>query len=152
MSGPLHHYHQPFGSLSSNQLGGHRHALPPQHIQTSGLDTLAESSQYALQQLQSQSMNGHLLSSNGSPLKSRQQPFGHPANGAGHLHRRDSASDVRGGIKKSSSNLVRRRISRACDQCNQLRTKCDGKTPCAHCVGKLNPDQERDAQANTDPT
>lgn len=30
---------------------------------------------------------------------------------------------------------VRRRISRACDQCNQLRTKCDGKFPCAHCVG-----------------
>ncbi|WPH04596.1 Hypothetical protein R9X50_00748800 [Acrodontium crateriforme] len=33
-----------------------------------------------------------------------------------------------------SSNPVRRRISRACDQCNQLRTKCDGKIPCAHCV------------------
>jgi hypothetical protein len=32
---------------------------------------------------------------------------------------------------------VRRRISRACDQCNQLRTKCDGKTICAHCVGML---------------
>ena len=31
---------------------------------------------------------------------------------------------------------VRRRISRACDQCNQLRTKCDGKAPCAHCMGK----------------
>lgn len=30
-------------------------------------------------------------------------------------------------------NNVRRRISRACDQCNQLRTKCDGKHPCAHC-------------------
>ncbi|KAI1616837.1 fungal-specific transcription factor domain-containing protein [Exophiala viscosa] len=29
---------------------------------------------------------------------------------------------------------VRRRISRACDQCNQLRTKCDGKQPCAHCT------------------
>ncbi|KAK5072139.1 hypothetical protein LTS08_000765 [Lithohypha guttulata] len=28
---------------------------------------------------------------------------------------------------------VKRRISRACDQCNQLRTKCDGKNPCAHC-------------------
>lgn len=32
------------------------------------------------------------------------------------------------------SNNVRRRISRACDQCNQLRTKCDGKNPCAHCT------------------
>ncbi|KAK9473170.1 fungal-specific transcription factor domain-containing protein [Dipodascopsis tothii] len=28
----------------------------------------------------------------------------------------------------------RRRISRACDQCNQLRTKCDGKQPCQHCI------------------
>lgn len=30
---------------------------------------------------------------------------------------------------------IRRRISRACDQCNQLRTKCDGKQPCQHCIG-----------------
>ncbi|KAK9233796.1 fungal-specific transcription factor domain-containing protein [Lipomyces kononenkoae] len=28
---------------------------------------------------------------------------------------------------------IRRRITRACDQCNQLRTKCDGKQPCLHC-------------------
>jgi len=32
------------------------------------------------------------------------------------------------------NNNVRRRISRACDQCNQLRTRCDGKHPCAHCT------------------
>ncbi|KAH8196444.1 hypothetical protein TruAng_009376 [Truncatella angustata] len=29
---------------------------------------------------------------------------------------------------------IRRRISRACDQCNQMRTKCDGQHPCAHCI------------------
>lgn len=34
---------------------------------------------------------------------------------------------------KSTKQAVRRRISRACDQCNQLRTKCDGQQPCAHC-------------------
>ena len=34
-----------------------------------------------------------------------------------------------------TSGPVRRRISRACDQCNQLRTKCDGRHPCTHCVG-----------------
>ncbi|KFA81817.1 hypothetical protein S40288_09944 [Stachybotrys chartarum IBT 40288] len=34
-----------------------------------------------------------------------------------------------------ASGPVRRRISRACDQCNQLRTKCDGQHPCAHCIG-----------------
>ncbi|KAK9454989.1 fungal-specific transcription factor domain-containing protein [Dipodascopsis uninucleata] len=27
----------------------------------------------------------------------------------------------------------RRRISRACDQCNQFRTRCDGKLPCKRC-------------------
>lgn len=44
-----------------------------------------------------------------------------------------------GSLRKASgtSGPVRRRISRACDQCNQLRTKCDGKLPCAHCVGKF---------------
>ncbi|KAF2813087.1 uncharacterized protein BDZ99DRAFT_382708 [Mytilinidion resinicola] len=36
--------------------------------------------------------------------------------------------------RSSASGPVRRRISRACDQCNQLRTKCDGKSPCAHCM------------------
>ncbi|KAI9679308.1 MAG: hypothetical protein M1817_005328 [Caeruleum heppii] len=36
--------------------------------------------------------------------------------------------------RRESSAPVRRRISRACDQCNQLRTKCDGENPCAHCV------------------
>ncbi|KAH6614046.1 fungal-specific transcription factor domain-containing protein [Boeremia exigua] len=33
-----------------------------------------------------------------------------------------------------TSGPVRRRISRACDQCNQLRTKCDGQKPCSHCL------------------
>jgi len=37
---------------------------------------------------------------------------------------------------KKNSGPQRRRITRACDQCNQMRTKCDGEVPCAHCVGK----------------
>ncbi|KAK9465560.1 fungal-specific transcription factor domain-containing protein [Lipomyces arxii] len=32
-----------------------------------------------------------------------------------------------------SSSSARRRISRACDQCNQFRTRCDGKLPCKRC-------------------
>ncbi|PMD52658.1 uncharacterized protein K444DRAFT_187426 [Hyaloscypha bicolor E] len=32
------------------------------------------------------------------------------------------------------SKPFRRKISRACDQCNQLRMKCNGQSPCAHCV------------------
>ncbi|EXJ87913.1 hypothetical protein A1O1_04840 [Capronia coronata CBS 617.96] len=62
-------------------------------------------------------------------------------------HPNPSAYDtdnLQAGRKRSESELdgndstergaVRRRISRACDQCNQLRTKCDGKQPCAHCT------------------
>ncbi|KAL2436453.1 Xylanolytic transcriptional activator xlnR [Exophiala dermatitidis] len=45
--------------------------------------------------------------------------------------RRESELD---GNDSSDRAAVRRRISRACDQCNQLRTKCDGKQPCAHCT------------------
>lgn len=30
----------------------------------------------------------------------------------------------------------RRRISQACDQCHELRTRCNGQLPCSHCVGK----------------
>lgn len=45
--------------------------------------------------------------------------------------RRDSEID---GDESGEAAGVRRRISRACDQCNQLRTKCDGKQPCAHCT------------------
>ncbi|KAK9466460.1 fungal-specific transcription factor domain-containing protein [Lipomyces arxii] len=50
----------------------------------------------------------------------------------------DSRKSTSQGRRKLSvatdSSNVRRRISRACDQCNQLRTKCDGKLPCLHCV------------------
>ena len=51
---------------------------------------------------------------------------------------RDPLADARSAIRKktSASGPVRRRISRACDQCNQLRTKCDGQNPCAHCIGE----------------
>ncbi|KAK9457108.1 fungal-specific transcription factor domain-containing protein [Dipodascopsis uninucleata] len=37
-------------------------------------------------------------------------------------------------VSSGDGRSVRRRISRACDRCNQLRTKCDGKQPCMHCV------------------
>ena len=50
-----------------------------------------------------------------------------------HPGRKRSQSEV-DGIDDNDSANVRRRISRACDQCNQLRTKCDGKQPCAHCI------------------
>ncbi|KAF8465577.1 fungal-specific transcription factor domain-containing protein [Kalaharituber pfeilii] len=47
--------------------------------------------------------------------------------GAGHVNSGTSAQN-------GTAGPIRRRISRACDQCNQLRTKCDGKQPCQHCI------------------
>lgn len=35
---------------------------------------------------------------------------------------------------KSMTPQPRKRTTRACDQCNHLRTKCDGKQPCGHCI------------------
>lgn len=44
--------------------------------------------------------------------------------------------------KRPSTKLTgppRKRTTRACDQCNHLRTKCDGQNPCAHCTGMSSP-------------
>lgn len=38
-------------------------------------------------------------------------------------------------VTSRKSTATRQRVSRACDRCNQLRTKCDGQSPCEHCVG-----------------
>ena len=122
--------------------------------QTVGLDTLAEGSQYALEQLQlSREANGASAVDGGvpNPLRSSiAKPHGqqlysdepstqHTQNattGLRNLPQRDQLAEARSAIRKSSnSGPVRRRISRACDQCNQLRTKCDGQNPCAHCIG-----------------
>jgi hypothetical protein len=61
--------------------------------------------------------NPHLARAGPQP-KHRQHPYGPAARAAG------------------AAGPIRRRISRACDQCNQLRTKCDGQHPCAHCIGE----------------
>ncbi|CEL04606.1 Putative Xylanolytic transcriptional activator xlnR [Aspergillus calidoustus] len=108
--------------------------------QTVGLDTLAEGSQYVLEQLQLSREGGsaennasnalrHSLSSSKDQLYGDNNPSFKPASV------RDSLAEARSMIRKNSSSApVRRRISRACDQCNQLRTKCDGENPCAHCI------------------
>lgn len=116
--------------------------------QTPGLDTLAEGSQYALEQLQ---LARQARASNpptdpdGKPSESETlepQPYreqnGTPSGGKLSSQPHDPLVDARSAIRKNSSaTAVRRRISRACDQCNQLRTKCDGQQPCAHCIGRL---------------
>ena len=136
MSNPLNHYAShyphPTSTPTSQQRSEYNHHY---RSQMAGLDALAESSQYALEQLQSRSPAGHhYLSMNRSPIQHRSHSFS-VEDDVLHRQRPVSGSDQRI-VKKSSHAPVRRRISRACDQCNQLRTKCDGKQPCAHCVGR----------------
>ncbi|KOS39642.1 hypothetical protein ACN38_g9514 [Penicillium nordicum] len=112
--------------------------------QTPGLDTLAEGSQYALEQLQlaREADTADLPSDPGiAPKTSKhsQHLLYSEQNGSNSSLKdpelRDSLAEARSAIRKNSSATpARRRISRACDQCNQLRTKCDGHNPCAHCV------------------
>ncbi|KAA8916525.1 hypothetical protein TRICI_001388 [Trichomonascus ciferrii] len=45
-----------------------------------------------------------------------------------------SSTTKKKSTKTQSDGKPRKRTSRACDQCNQLRTKCDGLQPCAHCI------------------
>ncbi|RAK79209.1 putative C6 transcription factor [Aspergillus fijiensis CBS 313.89] len=117
--------------------------------QTVGLDTLAEGSQYVLDQLQLSREAAAKTVGDDTPSdslrsslpKSKDQPFYRDDNNsvAGSRYQpplqRDPLVEARSAIRKNSvSAPVRRRISRACDQCNSLRTKCDGQHPCAHCI------------------
>lgn len=103
-------------------------AVHRQQMSTSGLDALAESSQ----RLQ----NGQVRSLHHAPQLRSKHRHG-TTNGSGGnmmpVQQDHSTSDTRGS-DNAHEQSVRRRISRACDQCNQLRTKCDGVAPCAHCV------------------
>ncbi|KAK3677862.1 hypothetical protein LTR78_001957 [Recurvomyces mirabilis] len=109
------------------------HGHMQQQMPTSGLDTLAEGSQYHLQQLQQQQA---LAGMNGArPMLKHRHSYGNGAHAVDHMAsaRRESMSSMGKPPRGANGQAVRRRISRACDQCNQLRTKCDGKHPCAHC-------------------
>lgn len=115
--------------------------VPMPQSQTPGLDALAEGSQYALERLQSiREAQAGSDNSSRDPLVSGSDDNNN--NGVDdNFSQRDALAEARSAIRKrtpptsSSSGPVRRRISRACDQCNQLRTKCDGQNPCAHCIG-----------------
>ncbi|KAH6723171.1 fungal-specific transcription factor domain-containing protein [Leptodontidium sp. 2 PMI_412] len=120
LSNPLHRF-SAYNALPSSNSYSNGH-LPSNHMH-SGLHTLADGSQYALQQLQQHvdvHQNGQMHRSHNNN-KHRQHPYG-PGPGSGRS------------VSNGASGPIRRRISRACDQCNQLRTKCDGQSPCAHCV------------------
>ena len=125
-----HHFTPMFGpeSLQSNMFSnGSAH---PQRIQTSELDLLAHKSEYPPQQMRPGPMVRHeSLSAIKSPTRDRHFPY--ESVHTKSRRRYSEASDTKSGMV----GPVRRRISRACDQCNQLRTKCDGRSPCAHCIG-----------------
>jgi hypothetical protein len=125
LSNPLHRF-SAYNTLPSSNMLSNGH-VSSNHMHTSGLETLAHGSQYALQHLQ-QHVDIHQNSQahRNHNSKHRQHPYG---NGAGNNGRSVNGT--------ATSGPIRRRISRACDQCNQLRTKCDGQNPCAHCVGKF---------------
>lgn len=104
------------------------HHLAAQHIGPPRLDTLAHPSQYAALQFH---QNRHVLPNGKTMVKPHRLPYASgpiaPRNQRDMLHERS-------GRGSATSGPVRRRISRACDQCNQLRTKCDGRQSCAHCI------------------
>lgn len=117
LSNPLQRF-SPYQTLPQPGMMSNGHVPQQDSMHSHGLSPLGQQQQYGMQQMHQnvnpQSPQLARATSNGSK---RQQPYG--------------AS----GRVTSTNGQVRRRISRACDQCNQLRTKCDGQHPCAHCIG-----------------
>ncbi|KAI1823620.1 fungal-specific transcription factor domain-containing protein [Xylaria intraflava] len=114
LSNPLQRF-SPYHSIPSNTiLSTH---VSGSHIPARSLETIGHGPQYTRQHLQHHVdiQAPHLTRT--PQQKHRQHPYGGP-----------------GTRPTGSSGPIRRRISRACDQCNQLRTKCDGQHPCAHCI------------------
>ncbi|KAI9683597.1 MAG: hypothetical protein M1829_004900 [Trizodia sp. TS-e1964] len=133
LSNPLHHhqYSPSYSHMHSPSSMGYGSRLPHHLPPHTDLDSFAHS-QYGVQQLQyHQSAVSPSLPSSRSTLKNRHHPYDHHGSPTLMSVGKSRASPE---TKNSSVGPVRRRISRACDQCNQLRTKCDGQTPCKHCV------------------
>ncbi|KAK8090877.1 Xylanolytic transcriptional activator xlnR [Apiospora phragmitis] len=132
LSNPLQRF-SPYHSLPANTLLSNAH-VPTSHLHAAGLDAFGHGSQYSLQHLQQHvGMHAPHLARAPQP-KHRQHPYGGPAPRA-----------------TGAAGPIRRRISRACDQCNQLRTKCDGQHPCAHCIGRYLHQQQLQAATKFSP-
>lgn len=126
-----------------------RSALLQSNVSNADLNAIMQRSQYAYQQ-QLQQQQQHPPASYPQPQQAlysptldaqqarARQPYTYDAQHAPiAAHRPDSIDHHQHNgtaARKNSTNPVRRRTSRACDQCNQLRTKCDGKQPCSHCL------------------
>jgi hypothetical protein len=134
MSTSLHQYTPAFSHLPTPNMVDHQHQhLAAQHMGPSPLDTLAHTSQYAALQFH---QNRHVLPNGKGIVKQHRMPYANGPIAAAPRDQRTAMLHERSGRGSATSGPVRRRISRACDQCNQLRTKCDGKAPCAHCMGR----------------
>ena len=119
LSSSNHQYPSPFIHRPSGNTPAPTEPMMQQRSPMAGLDALATGSQYALQQMQQNADN--------TSQKQKQRSSSDATHG--NLTQDQSASALAqkpvGG--RSTGGPVRRRISRACDQCNQLRTKCDGQ-------------------------
>ncbi|KAF2083442.1 hypothetical protein K490DRAFT_51702 [Saccharata proteae CBS 121410] len=160
LSTGLHQYtsSSSFGHLPSPNILGHDSSstttttnttatLNSQRLpgSTAAFDALPHGPQYALHQYPQghhhhlhhlHHLHHHPLLDGKTYVKQRPHPYVNGSSSSAALPRTQKASMAhdRPGRSSAAAGPVRRRISRACDQCNQLRTKCDGKNPCAHCV------------------
>lgn len=117
LSKPMHRFSL-YHVLPSSTAPSNGH-ISRSHRHAAGLEGLSQGPKVTLQDIQDLQL----------PVETHNQ---HLAQGS--PRRKQGPRPYSGGIA-SINGPIRRRISRACDQCNQLRTKCDGRNPCAHCIG-----------------
>ena len=111
---------------------GQMHAQANMAPPTRDVASHAPVQQYAMQHFDA-FPDPNQLSSMKSPKNLRHHPYSQNSTEVRHQHRKSSDMGTPVDSKSTNTAPVRRRISRACDQCNQLRTRCDGQEPCAHC-------------------
>ncbi|ROT42169.1 transcriptional activator xlnR [Sodiomyces alkalinus F11] len=117
LSNPLHRF-SPYHTVPSSTLFSNGH-VPNNPPHSAGIHEMPQG--YPIQHMQPHVGVQHAhMAPRGAPGPSQPKHRHHPY--------------VPGTRTSGASGPVRRRISRACDQCNQLRTKCDGQHPCAHCI------------------
>lgn len=127
LSNPLRRYAPTYGpSTSPTIMSNGLLRTNNSHDEETPTGSYTQSSQYVLNHFPHQIPPTQATQAPSAKVKRRQHPYDNK-NTQGEQDKRASAHGT----------TIRRRISRACDQCNQLRTKCDGQTPCAHCVGRL---------------
>lgn len=59
---------------------------------------------------------------------------GDATNGPSAEQPSQSQSQSQSQMSQSQQQKERQRVTKACDHCNQIRTKCDGVSPCSRCI------------------